>query len=71
MELRDRHKQTEISLLETIEGHGRWSSDKGSVFLSMPRWRPDEDPWFLSISESAKEETIGVHGRWRFETGCS
>jgi hypothetical protein len=36
----DGHKQTEISVVETIGGHGRWSPDECPEFLSMPRWRP-------------------------------
>ena len=32
--MRDRHRQAEISVVETIGGHGRWSSDKGPEFLS-------------------------------------
>ena len=40
--MRDGHKQTEISVVETIGGHGRWSPDEGTDFLSIPRWRPSE-----------------------------
>ena len=40
--MRDGHKQTEISVGETIGGHGRWSPDEGTDFLSIPRWRPSE-----------------------------
>ena len=32
--MRDGHKQTEISVVETIGGHGRWSTDEGTGFLS-------------------------------------
>ena len=42
--------------METIGGHGRWSSDKCSVF---------------AVSEYAKVETIGDHRRCRFETGTT
>ena len=34
VEMRDGHKQTEISVVETIGGHGRWSTDEGTGFLS-------------------------------------
>jgi hypothetical protein len=34
VEMRDWHKQTEISVVETIGGHGRWSLDEGTEFLS-------------------------------------
>ena len=42
VEMRHGHKQTEISVVETIGGHGRWSPDEGTGFLSRPRWRPKE-----------------------------
>jgi hypothetical protein len=40
--MRDGHKLTEISAVETIGGHMRWSPDEDTEFLSMPRWRPEE-----------------------------
>ena len=36
------HKLAEILQEQTIGGHGRWSPDEGTTFLSMPRWRPWE-----------------------------
>jgi hypothetical protein len=32
--MRDGHKQTEISVVETIGGHGRWRPGEGTEFLS-------------------------------------
>jgi hypothetical protein len=63
------HKQTQISVVETIGGHERCSPDEVPEFLSMPRWRP----WELEIRDGHKQteisvvETIGGHGRWRPE----
>ena len=35
VEMRDGHKLTEISVVETIKGHRRWSLDDDPEFLSM------------------------------------
>ena len=37
VDMRDGDKLTEISVVETIGGHGRWSPDEGPEFLSKPR----------------------------------
>ena len=60
VEMRDGHKQTEISVVETIGGHERWSPDKGTEFLSMPRWSPWEpmgthgSPWEVEMRDGHK-----------------
>ena len=40
MEVKDGRSLTEILVVETIGGHGRWSSDEGLGFLSMTEGRP-------------------------------
>ena len=59
MEVRDRHKQTEISVVETIGGHGRWSSDEGPEFLSN-----------FALYFASNIDKAGGHGRpWVFMGG--
>ena len=72
--MRDRHKQTEISVVETIGGHGRWSPDEGTGFLS--RLGGDHgSPRELEVRDGHKQaeisvvETIGGHGRWSPDEG--
>ena len=72
--MRDGYKQTEISVAETIGGHGRWSPDEGTGCMS--RLGGDHrSPWEVEMIDGHKqieilvEETIGGHGRWSPDDG--
>jgi hypothetical protein len=40
VDMRDRYDQAGILRVETIGGHGRWSYEEDTLFLSFSRWRP-------------------------------